>query len=806
MASNHPIPVQLFERGFTELVSVIPPNAPLTPGSKIQPSQRGKSPGRRNQFGTWGGYAWQKHQTMPADVRQWSQDGANIGLLGTHFPAVDIDCLDPWLSEEIASIAQRVLGPAPVRTGKAPKQLLLYRLEGAPFARMAVQVFPEGRGENKPSHLVEVLGALRQYLVYGTHPSGSTYRWNRPLESIDPLSLTPLSREKVEAFFGDLQAMLEALPGVEVERVGDGKIRDASNTGPQDALKAPSLEDLADAVELIPNGDEFFPSRDDYIRFGYAIKAAGQDDEEQAFNLFAAWAARSTSSRVEGNPDTVRSDWRKMNPPFSIGWSWIAEFARRFGFNAAATEFEADLTGGAVDAAVAAKDANEAPPYLSDKWLADKVIAEQADSLRFVPGEGKWYVWNNGRWEPDALMLAEHLVGEVLSKFGAHLSRQGVTPPEIKENTIQARRVASDYTRSSVRRMVESDPRIAMRPEAFDADPWLLNTPGGIVDLRNGSMLAHDASLLCSKQTKATPDFSASCPAWQKFLHETAGGDALMVKYMQRVAGYCLTGSTAAQSFWLIWGPGGNGKSVFLNVLAGLLGDYARTAPMDTFTASTTDRHPTELAMMMGARLVTASETQAGRRWDEARMKALTGSDPVTARFMRQDFFTYLPQFKLIFVGNHKPEIRDVDPAMKRRIHLVPFDKVPPQVDPELPVRLRHEWPAILAWMIQGCKHWITGGLRPPPSVLQATTDYFNEQDAIGRWMEECTKVADVFRTTEELFQSWAEWCGRNNEKYIGTTRRFTQALERKKIVRDRDAVTRRRGFRGLDVIVGDFG
>lgn len=798
-----PIPVQLFERGYGPLVSVIPPDANLTPGSKIQPSQRGKSPGRRNSYGTWGGYGWQKYVPSAAEVRQWTHDGANIGLMGTQFPAVDIDCTEPWLAQEVAALAQRVLGSAPVRVGRAPKSLLLYRLEGAPFARMAVQIFPDGRGPNKVSHLVEVLGAGRQYLVYGTHPNGNPYQWDRPLESIDPASLTPLSRDRVLAFFEELQATLEILPGLEVVRVGDGVIRSEEHAPAQDGLRAPSLEVLAEAVALVPNADDFFPSRDDYIRFGYAIKAAGQEDEDAAFEIFAEWAARSTSPRVSGNPETAHSDWRKMHAPYSIGWNFIAELARRFGFNAAALEFPAD-SGAAVDAVAEAQADAERPPYLSDKWLADHVIHEAGDRLRFVPSQGRWYVWSNGRWVPDAVMLAEHIVGDELSKVGAKLCRQGATEKEIAANIVQARRIASDYVRGCVRRMVESDPRIAMRPEAFDGDPWVLNTPGGLVDLRTGQLRPHDAAALCSRQTKATPDFSAAAPAWKKFLAETTGGDYLMGRYLQRVAGYCLTGSTAAQVFWMIWGPGGNGKSVFLNVLAGLLGDYASTAPMDTFTSSPNDRHPTELAMLAGARLVTASETQAGRRWDEARMKALTGGDPISARYMRQDFFTFLPQFKLVFVGNHKPEIRDVDPAMRRRIHLVPFDKTPPVVDPELPLKLRQEWPAILAWMVEGCKDWMTKGLQPPESIAQATEDYFSEQDAFGRWLEEATVVADVFHTTEELFESWRDWCGRNGE-YVGSTKRFSQALLGKKIAKDRDPKTRKRGFRGLDVIAPTF-
>jgi putative DNA primase/helicase len=293
------------------------------------------------------------------------------------------------------------------------------------------------------------------------------------------------------------------------------------------------------------------------------------------------------------------------------------------------------------------------------------------------------------------------------------------------------------------------------------------------------------------------PDFSTPAPEWKRFLIEATGADVSMIRYLQRVAGYALTGSVREQTFWVIWGPGGNGKSVFINAIAGIMGDYARTAPMDAFTASNNDRHPTDLAMLMGARLVTATETQAGKRWDEARMKSLTGGDMVTARFMRQDFFTYVPQFKLIFVGNYQPDIRDVDAAMRRRIQIVPFTSVPKVVDPDLPAKLRNEWPAILAWMIEGAVRWQQDGLRAPDRVKAATLEYFEEQDAVSRWIDEALEPSEGFLTNEEAFESWREWAGRNGE-WVGTTRRIAAALARKGFTRGKSKDGKQRGFHGL--------
>ena len=180
-------------------------------------------------------------------------------------------------------------------------------------------------------------------------------------------------------------------------------------------------------------------------------------------------------------------------------------------------------------------------------------------------------------------------------------------------------------------------------------------------------------------------------------------GDHELVAFLQRVAGYALTGSTSAHALFFLYGTGANGKSVFVNTVAGILGDYHRTAPIETFTASSHERHPTDLAGLRGARLVTAVETEEGRRWAESRIKALTGGDKIAARFMRQDFFEFTPQFKLLIAGNHKPGLRSVDEAIRRRFNLIPFAVTIPdeERDENLTDNLKAEWPGILAWMIE---------------------------------------------------------------------------------------------------------
>ena len=276
-----------------------------------------------------------------------------------------------------------------------------------------------------------------------------------------------------------------------------------------------------------------------------------------------------------------------------------------------------------------------------------------------------------------------------------------------------------------------------------------------------------------------------------------------MQSYLQRVAGYCLTGHTIEHAMFFLYGTGANGKSVFVNTFAGVMGDYAITAPMEAFVESRGERHPTELAMLRGARLVIATETEEGRRWNESRIKALTGGDPIAARFMRGDFFEFRPQFKLMIVGNHRPRLRNVDEAIRRRLHLIPFAVTIPagEQDKTLQKQLEAEWPGILQWAVEGCLEWRRVGLAPPDAVRAATDDYISGEDGFGLWLDECTEVASdwAFERTADLFANWKSWADRTGE-FAGTMRRFAQNMQARGFSPKRQAGTGRKGFEGIEL------
>lgn len=773
-----------FANGLIDLVSVIPPGAELSPFSRISSSQIGKIPGRRNTSGTWGGYDWRKITPTLDDVRRWCADGASFGLRSDRFPGVDIDCLDPQLATLIEETAHAFLGAAPVRFGRRPKRLLMYRTN-EPFGRMRLWIEKDGA-----HHLVEILGQGQQYLVHGIHPSTlQPYEWTTSLADIRAAELTSISRERADAFLMRLSERLASM-GYRVSREGDGRPL-ARAVGEQTALLSPSIELLREAVSLIPNTNELFPGRNDYLKMGYAIRAAGQEDLDEAFHIFAEWADRwEGNGRAPCNePDVVLADWRRMKGPYSVGWTWIAEQARRFGFNDAALDFEATEP----PPPPVTQD-GEAFPF-SDQWLAQCVVERYGDILRYVPEEGKFLVWREGRFMRDETLEAQRMILRELRLRCWQAFEEGG-----KGAAARARSVASNAKARAVAQVLQSHRAITVSIKALDANPFLLNTPGGIVDLRTGFLGPADPEALCTRSASVAPDFGAECPEWTRFLQEATGDDPELVAYLQRLAGYALTGDTREQHLTFIYGPGGNGKSVFLNVLTGILADYARIAPAEVFMASQHDRHTTEIAMLAGARLVTASETRSDRGWDEVRVKNLTGGEPITARFMRQDNFTYVPQFKLLIAGNHKPELENVGEAMRRRMHLVPFTVKPANVDRRLGEKLKEEWPAILAWMIDGCLAWQQHGLMPPGKVLAATQQYFEDQDVVGRWIDECCDTGvDSATDLGELHRAYSEWRNAHGERFMKSTE-LGEALANRGFDKSKHPRTRRVQFRGIAV------
>jgi putative DNA primase/helicase len=361
---------------------------------------------------------------------------------------------------------------------------------------------------------------------------------------------------------------------------------------------------------------------------------------------------------------------------------------------------------------------------ITEDGAACLFAAAHADSLRFCHSTGAWYEWNGSAWRLDQTERALQWAREMARRLAADAS------PRARYMTSKVA-----FARA-VETFASCDPALSVTIENWDADPWLLGTPGGTVDLRTGELRDAKPREGITKLTAVTPDDAPNCPTWLQFLHDVTQGDAGYIRFIQQWAGYCLTGDTSEQALCFAYGGGGNGKGVLIHVLAGILKEYAVNAAMETFTASKHDRHPTEIARLRGARLVTASETEQGRQWAESRIKQLTGGDTMSAHFMRQDDFEFVPVLKLLIIGNNKPALSSVDDAARRRFNLLPFLFKPAKPDPSLEEKLKAEWPAILRWMIEGCLDWQANRLVRPEVVKDATDEYFTAQDTFSQWLD----------------------------------------------------------------------
>lgn len=393
------------------------------------------------------------------------------------------------------------------------------------------------------------------------------------------------------------------------------------------------------------------------------------------------------------------------------------------------------------------------------------IFAERyAGKLKFCHSTGAWFEWDGSRWRRND--------EDVAFQYARTLGREA-SEGEKANVRKEVRKVAFA---GAVERFARGDARLSTTADRWDADPWLLGTPGGTVNLRTGELLPAAPADDITKLAAVAPAQDEDCPLWKAFLRETFQGNVDEVAFVKSWSGYCLTGDVYEHALLFGHGAGGNGKSVLASTLAGIMGEYAATAPMDMFLDQQYRGHPTELADLHGRRLITAQEVEPNQVWSQVRITSLTGGDKVKARFMRQDFFEFSPQFKLMFMGNDKPGLKTVNDAIRRRVNLLPFNHKPAKVDPRLGEKLKGEWPGILRWMINGCLEWQAHGLQKPQSVKDATESYLVSEDLLLMWLEECCIIepeekraahdkAEGYKGPKtrrsELFASWRDFCNR---------------------------------------------
>ena len=421
---------------------------------------------------------------------------------------------------------------------------------------------------------------------------------------------------------------------------------------------------------------------------------------------------------------------------------------------------------------------------LTDMGNADRLIDLFGDDILFCYLWKQWLIWNGKQWEKDDIGEIDRRAEATVRSIYAEAANQTDKERRFELMSHAKRSESANKVKALIDRGKNRRPAA---PDQFDKDMWLFNAQNGTVDLRTGELHPHNRDDLITKVSPASYDLKAQAPIWQKFLERVTNNDQDLIDFLQRAAGYGLTGDTSEHCLFFLHGDGRNGKSVFVEALEYIMGDYGSVARPELLAAKRqADTIPNEIAALAGVRYVSTTETESGRRMAEAMLKQWTGGDTVSARFLHAEFFTFKPQFKIFLASNHKPIIRGQDTAIWERIYLIPFTVyIPPaERDKKLGWKLEQESDGILRWAVEGCLKWQQEGLRPPDAVKAATEEYKNEMDMLSEFLTDCCIIQGNAKVSNtKLWSEYMDWCKENGEKYPLSRRDFKKNLLKRNVV-----------------------
>ncbi|GCD96903.1 DNA primase family protein [Embleya hyalina] len=429
------------------------------------------------------------------------------------------------------------------------------------------------------------------------------------------------------------------------------------------------------------------------------------------------------------------------------------------------------------------------PALLTDRGNAKLFATMYSDRFRHVEGLG-WYAWDTYRWKRAG--------GEKAAVWAAGDMAEQMPATDVegrfgnRELTAHRGRAMSTSGIKAMLTQAKASPALALDPDVLDGDPYSLCTPAGVVDLRTGALRKPDPLRdMHSRATGVAPE-GIPTPRWHRFLADTFGEDAKGVEtidFLHLLLGYSITGDVGAQVLPFLYGTGANGKSVLLDVMTQILGDYAQAAPPGfLMEKGKFSEHSTELTELHGRRIVVCSELKPNDKFDEARVKLLTGGDRISARRMRQDFFSFTPTHKLWLLGNHRPEVGTGGHAFWRRMRLIPFERVVPasrKIDNLAKELVDSEGPGILQWLVEGARRYLItrDPLTGPVSVRTATEAYATTEDHIGRFLGECCiRTSNGERTDLKveqglLYATYSAWCSSGEEARPASARAFANRV-----------------------------
>ncbi|PTF65041.1 DNA primase [Staphylococcus chromogenes] len=423
-----------------------------------------------------------------------------------------------------------------------------------------------------------------------------------------------------------------------------------------------------------------------------------------------------------------------------------------------------------------------------DTGNAERLKDKFGDFIRYNYTANSWYYYDGKRWKKDDSGKMKTLVDKVVAslkdeKISAE-HYEGYKDEEIKKFRTRHWKDSRNHNKKE-NMMKECQHLLPIHNHNFDTDFSLFNTQNGYINLNNGELLDHDKNKYFTKISNIEYTDKADCPKWEQFLDDIFLGNQELIKFIQRCIGYSLSGYTTEQVLFVLYGNGRNGKSVFLDVINEVFGDYSTNIQPQVIMTSKLGNNggPTpELAKLDGARFVTTTEPNEGDRFDEGLLKQITGGDRISARKLHENSFEFTPQLKLWMATNHKPYVRGTDEGIWRRFVIIPFAKQIPlhEVDRELPQKLKEELPAIIKWCVDGYLEWQRIGLSEPEIVREQRDEYRAEMDSTELFIRDVCETGETkFIRTSQLFKAYDTWA-RDNHQYRMSNKKFRTEMEKK--------------------------
>lgn len=423
--------------------------------------------------------------------------------------------------------------------------------------------------------------------------------------------------------------------------------------------------------------------------------------------------------------------------------------------------------------------------YISftDTANASRFVTYHGDKVRYNNTNHRWYIWNGKIWQRDDRQAIYELVRDTsqrTKKILMNYTDTAQTDALLKGIS----KLQNNYTQDMMLRQAQSFSEISCTETDFDKDSNVFNVLNGTIRFTDTgyTFTEHKKEDMLTQLIEIEFNSNAVCPKWQKFLDDIFSGNTEMISYVQRAIGYTLSGSTSENCLLFMYGGGSNGKSTFAEVLRNLFGVYHRKADASLITVKNNDSNTNDRARLKGARLVILSEIEQGRRLNESLVKDLTGGDVISARFLHQEFFEYIPQFVLWLYGNHKPVFRGQDDGIKRRMRLIPFRKQfageEKKTREEIIIPILKEISGILLWALHGYEEWKAKGLKEPEQILNATAEYIDEMDTVKQFINQCCQIVNGSKCLgKKLYELYQVWMKENGEGAVTKQKDFYNSL-----------------------------